>query len=304
MTKFMTFFLAVLTAFSFAACASEQPVSVPEPTPTVQTPISEETEATETIASTETPEFQPVTLVDDESCIFRITAVEEDPIWGYTLKAYLENKTDLDLMFSLNSVSVNGFMCDPFWAAEVAPGMKANEDIHFSSDDFKRNGITEVTDISFTLNVYDSNDWTSDRLVSEEFTIYPMGADAVVPFSRTPVEGETVLFDSEQCTMIVTGFDPDGTWGYTVNVYLENKTEDTLMFSADDVSVNGFMCDPFWAESVAPGKRSNTAISWMESDFADNGITQVESITLPVRVYDENNWNREDLVSEAFTLTP
>lgn len=122
-------------------------------------------------------------IPDNEFCTFKINSIEADNMWGYTLKAYLENKTDLELMFSLSNVSVNGFMCDPLWAATVTSGMKSNEEISFTSESFERNGIVDVTDITFTLSVYDNNDWAADHLVSEEFTIYPL---AKRPFSPTP----------------------------------------------------------------------------------------------------------------------
>ncbi|MBR3973566.1 MAG: hypothetical protein IKJ99_06410 [Oscillospiraceae bacterium] len=249
-------------------------------------------------------QFEELILVDNENCSFKITSIEKDHLLGYTLKATLENKTDLELMFTLDGVSVNSFMCDPFWAVTVTPGMKAKEEISFSDSDFDRNGISEVTDITFTLRIYDNNDWMADSLVEEDFTIYPLGEEEVNPFIREPQEGELVLFEDENCAIIVTGFDPDNIWGYTVNVYLENKTDKNLMFSLDGAAVNGFMCDPFWAEEVAPGKRSNSGISWSSSDFEDNGITELESITLPFRVYDAEDWMDDDILYETFTLNP
>lgn len=296
--KLISLISALLAAASLAACGS----SAPQPETTTPTTVP----ATEAPTEATTPAilFEETVLVEDENCTFTITAIEENNTWGYSLKAFLENKTDLELMFSLSNVSVNGFMCDPFWAKTVASGMKANEAISFSDSDFKANGITDVTEIQFTLDIYDNNDWMADHLVSDTFTIYPMGEEAVQPYTRETVENEIILFDDENSTMIVTGFDPDNTWGYTLNVYLENKTDKTLMFSIDGASVNGFMADPFWAKTVAPGKRSNTTISWSDSEFENSGITEVESISLPIRVYDANDWMAEDVLNDTFTVTP
>lgn len=296
-TRILSVILGTVLALSLAACGGT-PSAVSQATPS-------ESDTQAPSAPTAPAEvFEPIVLVDSEACAFKITAIDADNTWGYTLNAYLENRTDLELMFSLDGVSVNGFMCDPFWADTVAPGMKSNVEISFSSDDFERNGITDVTDISFTLNVYDNNDWTADHLVAEAFTIHPLGEAAAPPYVRTPVSGEIVLFDDENCAMIATGFDPDNVWGYTVAVYLENKTDKNLMFSIGDAAVNGFMCDPFWAETVSAGKRSNTTISWMEADFEDNGITDVESLTLPITVYDADDWSADYLIDETFTLNP
>lgn len=46
-------------------------------------------------------------------------------MWGYTLKAQLENKsTEKTYMFSVESASINGVQCDPMFASEVAAGKR------------------------------------------------------------------------------------------------------------------------------------------------------------------------------------
>ena len=296
--KFTSATVAALLAASMAACSG---TSEPETHPVAST-----TAPTETTLEVTQPAivFEETVLVDNEHCTFKITAIEENNLLGYTLKAFLENKTEKELMFSLSNVSVNGFMCDPLWASTVSAGMKANENIRFSESDFLSNHISQVTEIQFALDVYDSNDWNAAHLVSETFTLYPMGEEAVQSYARQPLDTDILLFDDSNCSMIVTGFEPDSTWGYTVNVYLENKTDKTLMFTVGDAAVNGFMCDPIWAKTVAPGKRSNTAINWFQSALEENGITQVESISLPISVYDANDWMAEHLIDETFTLNP
>lgn len=274
------------------------------PATTTQPPQTAAPEATQ--APTTQPaqyQFPETILVNNEACTFTVRGIEPNGTFGYTLQVFLENKTDLELMFSLREVSVNGFMCEPYFAATVSPGMKANEEVSFLQDDLAANGITEVTDIEFTLAVYDSTDLLAEYLVEEDFTIYPKGEAAYQVYTREPQPDDVVLFNNAGCAMTVTGFDPESTWGYAVNVYLENRTDDTLMFSSSNVSVNGFMCDPYWAVEVAPGKKCNTQISWMESQLTENGITQVETISLPVRVYESDDWT-DELLSETFTITP
>lgn len=261
-------------------------------------------------AATQPPTTQPqfrfpeTVLADTEYCTFTVRSIDPDGTFGYTLQALLENKTQLDLMFSLRGVSVNGYMCDPFFAATVSAGMKSNEEISFLKSDLAANGITEVTDITFTLAVYDSTDILAEYLMEEEFTVYPQGKEALRTYERQSAQTDVVLVSNEECAIIVTGFEPDSTWGYAMGVYLENRTDEALMFSASDVAVNGYMCDPYWAVEVAPGKRCNCQITWSKTDLADNGITQVEKITLPIRVYDSDDWLEGEILSETFTITP
>lgn len=255
----------------------------------------------QTHATTEAlPKFRRTTLVDSESCLFRVESIDPE---SHTLRVRLENRTDRTLMFSWSNVSVNGYMCDLYWAATVNAGAKTKEKITFSTAELSRSGIEEMTDIAFTLSVYDDDDWTAPRLVEEAFTLYPHGEALARDYPRMPRPGDTVLFDSADCAMTITGFDPENAWGYTVKVYLENRTEDDLMFSLGDTTVNGYPCDPCWAVTVAPGKRACSAISWLPEDFAAAGINRVEQIALPVRVYKADSLTDGYLMEKTFLLT-
>ncbi len=291
---------AALVLLLCTGCASA-PDSETE-TPTANTTISAPTGTTGP-AATE-PAFAETTLVDNDEILFKITGIQKDPVWGYTLKAQIENRTDKDLMFALNDTSVNGYMCDPFFAVTVTAGMKANKDISYSTDSFQESGINEVTDVEFTLHVYDSKDWSADSVLEETFTLYPLGKEAAKEYPRPNQDGDIILFDNEDCTMIITGFDPESIWGYSVQVYLVNKTEDTLMFSVGDAAVNGYMCSPHFAQTVSPGKQRITSISWSKNALEENGITTVESLRLPIRVYDAEEWTGDDLIDETFTVNP
>lgn len=115
---------------------------------------------------------------------------------------------------------------------------------------------------------------------------------------------EQVLFDNDQCTMIVKDFDENGDWGPTFKVYLENKTSDqTLMFAVEDASVNGYMLDPLFATEVAAGKKENAEISWFTEELEENDIEKIEEVDLQMRVYNSDDWEADPYVEETFTLT-
>lgn len=306
--KVLAILLAVMIVLMCAACGTAPEESASESkTEVVQAEQQKEEVAEENeVEATSKPEitFTEQLLVDDENCTVKITGIEDDSIWGYTLKVLLENKTDVELMFALDGVSVNGYMCDPFWGSAVTAGMKANEEINFSVTSFEKSDITTPTDIQFTLRVSDYTDWMKEPLVEQEFVVYPMGEEAVQTYERADHPEDVVLLDNESCKMVVTGYEIDDIWGYSMNLYLENKSDHDLMFSTDGVAVNGFMCDPFWGEVVKAGKRSNTAITWSGTAFEENGITEVEEIVLPVRISDYNDWMKDPIVEETFTVNP
>lgn len=299
---FCVFLLVAAMVVSLSACA---------PDPSGETAASSTTRpqatvkpTTSTTATIPASDFAETVLVDNEDLLFKIAAIQNDPIWGYTLKVQIENKTDKALMFALNDVSVNGFMCDPFFAVTVTAGMKANKDISFSTDTFEQIGISQVTNITFELRVYDSNNLSDDEILDETFTIYPAGKEADQNYTRVPQDGDIILFDTQDCAMVITGFRWDSIWGYCADVYLINRTDDELMFSVGEAAVNGYMCNPYFATTVSEGKQAIASITWTKDVLEDNGITEIESIRLPIRVYDAEDWLNGDLINATFDINP
>ena len=114
---------------------------------------------------------------------------------------------------------------------------------------------------------------------------------------------EIVLFDTDDATMKVVGYHTDEILGWWIlEVYLENKTDKTLMFSIDNASVNGYMLDPAWASEVTAGNKENTEVSWTGDDLESNGIEKVEKIEMKVIVYDSDDWTGDYLIEDTFTV--
>lgn len=248
--------------------------------------------------------FQETVVVDNDACIIKITEIDPDGTFGYDLSVYLENKTDsTSLMFSVRAASTNGVTNDPFFASSVEPGKKANETITFSDDDLA-DIIGDFTDIMLSFRVYDSNDWLADPVAEPTIHIYPYGEDKATTYVRQGQDTDTVIFENENVAAIVTGYEEDTIWGYAANIYLVNKTDTSVMFSADDVSVNGFMCDPFFATTVNANSCAFKQISWSHDSLSENKIEKVEEIEMTMRAYDSNNWLADDFAKEKVTLHP
>lgn len=316
MKKIVAIILSFVLILTFAACSNSKggETKPTKDSTTTAAPSSPATEKPEPSETTKPAEEKPtsgevssdeVVIVDNEHCTFKIVGIDPDNLWGYTLKAYLENKTDdKTLMFSVTGGAINGLQSDPFFGREVAAGKKSNEEITFSSSTLDEVDIGEFTDIELFVRVYDNDDWMADDLAEESVHIYPKGAGAATQYVRKSQSSDVVMIDNDDVTVIVTGYDPDGFWGYTVNFYLINKTDQKLMFTTDDVSVNGYMLDPFYATSVLGGKVAYSSLDWSDDDFDENGITDVEEIEMKFRIYDYDDWMADDLVNELVTLHP
>lgn len=250
-------------------------------------------------------QFEEIVVVDNEVCTIKVTGIEPDDFWGYAVNVYLENKSaDKTYMFSTESAALNGIDSDPIWAEEVAPGKKANETINWYDTTLTECGIADVTDIEISFRVYDSNDWMADAVAEETVHIYPYGEDRAEKYVRTLQDTDVVLVNNDQVTVAVIGYEIDSIWGYTVKLYLENKTAATTMFTVDEAAVNGYMADPFWSRSVIGGKCAFSTMSWSTSTLEESGITNVEEISFMLRAYNAEDYSANDYVNEAVTLNP
>ena len=245
--------------------------------------------------------FEGMTAVDNDECAIILEGIVPDDSWGYTINADLENKSaDKKLMFSVETAYVNGVENDPFFASEVAPGKKAKESITF--DYMDEYGITEFTDIEIIFRVYDSEDWSADDVAYETVHVYPHGEENAEQFVYEPADTDQVLYDDENCSVIAIGTEQDD-WDYAINLYLVNKTDKNITISADDVSVNGYMCEPYFARSVNAGKSVFTDMDWSNDDLEENGITEVEEVELTLSVYDADDWSADHLVDQVITFS-
>ena len=301
MKKIVSLLLALsmlLCLFALSSCDTTNNDTNKDPSES-QTNNGSENEGTNEITFTEQ------VAVDNDECLIKITKLDPDSFWGYTLKVQLENKSDdKTYMFSVESASINGVQCDPFFASEVAAGKKANEEITFMASELEEAGIKDFTDIELTFRVYDTNDWMADEVANETVNIYPYGKDKATKYVREQKASDKVILDNDYVTVIVTGYEDDAIWGYTAKLFLLNKSDKNIMFSAEEVSVNGYMADPYFATSVSAGKCAFSSMSWSDTIFEENGITTVESIEFNLIAYDMDNLFDGNLAEKTVTLNP
>lgn len=135
----------------------------------------------------------------------------------------------------------------------------------------------------------------------------PEAAPAEAPanaIDATAVE-EVVLLDDELCTVTIKKFEipEDDYYGFSAKVFVENKTSDINIWAhMENVSVNGYMIDPYWGEDVAAGHKSNSEMSIRKEDLAANGITDISELSFRMEIDDDDNY--DDLEMADFTVLP
>jgi len=247
-----------------------------------------------------------IVIVDDDICTLKITEIDPNGDWGFTFKVYCENKTNNAIGFYIDYASINGYMCDPYWGTELPAGKKENSSFEFYHSTLRDLGITSVDELEFGLRILNADDWSAEPYMEDIITLYPTGLTAsdITYGERTHTPEEVVCVDDDNCTFVILSVNADGDWGYTLNCYLENKTDNMMQFYWDDVAVNGFMVDPYWGHSVASGKRSYSEISFSQSQLDENAITAIDEIEFNLRVTNEDDWNATPYVDTNFSYKP
>lgn len=120
-----------------------------------------------------TPQSTDNVIVDNEYVTATVIGYEKDNRGNYEALLFLQNKTDTEVMFSVDEASVNGFMVDPFWATSVLPGKCAFDSISWSHRSLEESGITEIEEIEFLFRAYDNDDWAADDFTNEQITLHP-----------------------------------------------------------------------------------------------------------------------------------
>ena len=234
-------------------------------------------DAEETIHSDVQVGNAEIELFSNESCALTLEKDGRDEAGDYYWSVRLENKTGSELTFSVDQVYVNEYEADPYWAVH-APAMQTTfSEISWFGSTLAACGVKTVDRVDLLLSVYPSSG--TNLIAQEKLTVYPNGEAAYQPVSFTAGAGDTVLIDEPETLLFAsTGADPDGEWGYTLNVYLENRSERTQEYTVENVKINGQLCDPGWYRTIDAGKKSFTYIYWYTDDLQHMEIYEVSKI--------------------------
>lgn len=112
---------------------------------------------------------------------------------------------------------------------------------------------------------------------------------------------ETVLYDADGVTVTATGY-TEGWLGPEISVLVENNTDQNLLITTGDLSVNGYMMSytSLYA-NVSAGKKSNETITLTTSQLEQAGITTIAELQFYIQVQDAETWD-ELAVSELISL--
>ena len=227
-------------------------------------------------------------LLDRDGIKVTLLSLDYDGWFGPELSLLVENDSQKDVTVQALDLSVNGAMISGYLYSQVASGKKANETITLSDTDLSDAGIETIQTVEFYFNVFDPESW--ETLFDTDFVM--ITTDAPASFTQTFDDSGSVILNQDGIRIIVQGLDTtDSLWGCDVKLVVENNSGKTVLLVAEDVSVNGFMIDPYFSCELPSGKIAFERMSFMQDDLDDSGIESVETIELSFIVYDYESWD-------------
>lgn len=84
---------------------------------------------------------------------------KEDSWLGKELVVYIHNDSNRNVTIQARDVSVNGFMVDPVFSCDIAPGKHAIDTITFMSSDLEKNEIKSIESVELSFHIFDGDTW-------------------------------------------------------------------------------------------------------------------------------------------------
>lgn len=294
--KLLALLLALLMVVSLFGCGSSEEESTTESTE----PSSEDEEYLQTVFRSDSDQM----LYSDQSCSFRLVKTGKDAEGNYCWTVELKNLTRGELLMSLDDVYVNDYAADPCWAVTLAAGETRVAEVSWFAADFAACGITTVGRVNVHLRAYAKTN-PNALLVDTDLTVYPAGIEAYTAQWRNWLSSDRVLLENEICALAVTEIIADSVHGevegYTLRLYLENRSDTDAVFSLENVTLNGQSSDLTWLRPLGAEKKFFAELYWSDSEMAELEIAQVLSVKFDLVMVDSNG---VELAHETLSFEP
>lgn len=218
-----------------------------------------------------------------------VTAKEyvSDSIWGDGIKITVENNSSKTYTVSTEEVIVNNYMVDSLFVCEVAAGKKANDTLYLSSSDLEAAGISNIGQIEIYFYVYDSATYDTVYTAS----CVTIKTSQYSQMDTTANDAGKVLYNAGGIKIVGKYVDENTFWGSAILLYIENKTNQNITVSCEDMSINGYMVSGLLSSTVYKNKYSIDEISVLETDLSENGITKINEVELKFHIFNSDTYD-------------
>ncbi|MGN0318111.1 MAG: hypothetical protein ACI4E1_09300 [Lachnospira sp.] len=226
-------------------------------------------------------------LVDNDTMTFTVNEIRQDDDMGYGVKVTINNKTNGVLSVSWDNVVMNGWLCDPCWTVNVGANSQIESVVEIDSYLLGNSDIDKLTEMHFTLSACRDTNSMITSLYSGEFAIYPYGEGAVKSDVREAKDTDKLVVSDGNCSFVITECKNDSNWGYSIKVYLENKTGNDMIYDVESVSLGGKPVEPYWSCFLNTGTKTYSELFWDTEELSKAGVNAggISEIKFKLKVY-------------------
>ena len=262
-------------------------MSVPEPAPQPE-PLTGQYEGF-------VPAIEPCEIYNDRGVSVVVDYVDlyyDD----YTVFMTVVNESQEDIVVGTDLLSVNGFMHQSSFYAEVEAGSSVQESLQIDSWEMERDGIQEVAEIAFFLNIYpdDFSDVVQSELITLRTDAAPIYEQPVFPEGWGLYISDDVKWNLVNCS--------DNYGNYELDFYMENLSQSVISISTPVIYINGVQSDGYLWTTLRPGTRSNCEI-YLYADGVDT-LEEIEEISMEVLIEYVDGYEITDSRTETITFNP
>lgn len=293
MKKVIITVLAIMLVFSLASCGSTNE--------NAKTTNAETLEANNTQADTqaETDQAQDPTheadpgaasvdgdiILDQEGIRVISKGIEDDDFWGAQVSLQIENNAGKTLTFQPRNVSVNGYMVDPTMSEKIDDGGQVDTSLSFL-DDLEDMGIDTITEVEFSLHIYDE-DWDT-YIDSDPIVIKNPDAGS---YTQEYDDSGDVLYNENGIKIVSKGLVEDDFLGPSITTYIENNSGQDITVQVRDVTVNDAMIEPAFSVDILDGKRAISSMTFFSSDLEEIDVETIETVEMYFHIFDLDEWD-------------
>ena len=292
----------VWLAFTLAAALLLGGCSAPVHTQPADTQVP----AAENSPVPEEAQWMEMVLEDNDS--IRVSVTDYDPAadLGPTFTLRLENRTESSLYFTLNDVSVNDVMNDPLWGETVGAGQSVDSELYWFYQDLAMTGINYICEVEGILWVYDADDFSAEDTYEDAVAwAVDNGPADVPPVEEAVFSGgieDMELFSTGEVTAIIKDYSPQGEWGPSFIIYLENSSESPVLFFMSALSINGTEHAAYWSKDVSAGKTAYSHCFFWQDDLEENEITDIRDMSFTFEAVEYDTWDVLAKVTATISL--
>lgn len=259
----------------------------------------------------------PIEEVKAEDCIVRFLEPKIKEGQEFSIVAAMENHSkEVTYMVAVEPVYVNGYNCSLSAAEELKPGESKKTEILLNQEvlgQLEKGGCGEVRTLDLYTRVFDAENYLSEPVYNECITLHPYEDDYYPVYERGVLDTDTIFMDTEEVQVVLTEaaiVEPAEdsaevfTEGYSWKLFLKNKTGSSILYSLEDVTLNGISVDPCWSMAVKGEGCSYAEVFWPKELLDENKITEVEEVIFSLVLYDEENSDSDWRVCENITYQP